>query len=482
MRRLIGLTIVAVALICFSVNPVWADRPFPQCEGFLTDFANVISTEYRKKLFISVGEMGTYFGVGVLIVTMPDIGGAELNDYANRLSKAWKLDSVNEYGRAVLIFVTVKERKISIVTGYGIKGVLPDALVTEIIHRDMTPCFKENHFGEGLLHGIVAISHIVAKEAAPVPLQKQAVTSQETAPSLPVKGSVQKLPDGWYQIPFVTDDATGTVFWLHAPDPQLSCGSSMPATEVFGVAPKSVSFLDDQQSRRLILAGGLPLVQWAVQRCGGAPWADVWIMHQDYQLLRGQPRQNPMTPWIYYRDLQQHFCIGPIAVNGRVFYEYQASKISLGNIINFVQQANTQRQEIKAMAKKQTEVKKLLDTFLRKYEVGVWLDSKEMGSQFVSNPFQWKGKIIGLVGEFGGMLSEDSGFFAANPNLLGPVLIVMKKLPSARFTRTGDRFFLAGRVQGMSQVQLPGLFGNMNVNAPELSFVGAEPAPSSMPR
>lgn len=296
----------------------------------------------------------------------------------------------------------------------------------------------------------------------------EVISAQETTSSIPITGKVQKLPDGWYQIPFVTDDATGTVFWLHAPDPQLSCGSSINATEVFGVAPKSVSFLDDQESRRLILAGGLPLVQWALQkRCNAAPWADVWIVYEDYQLLREKPKNSSY----YYRQLQQGFYIGPITVNGTVNYEFRNQKISLGNYINFVQQIETQRREIEATAKKQIETKKMLDAFLQKFKVDIWLASNEMISRLASNPFQWKGKIVGFEAEFGGMLSEDSGIF----DLGNFVLVIVKGLPSTQFTRSGEWFLLAGRVQGTSQTQLPFLG---NVSVPALSFIGAaKPVP-----
>ena len=67
----------------------------------------------------------------MVVVTMPDVGGAEYNDYANRLYSAWGIGKKGE-DKGVLIFVTIKERKMRIETGYGVEGILPDGLAGEV--------------------------------------------------------------------------------------------------------------------------------------------------------------------------------------------------------------------------------------------------------------------------------------------------------------------------------------------------------------
>jgi len=102
--------------------------------------------------------------VPVVVVTMSDIGGAEYNDYANRLYSAWGIGKKGQ-DKGVLVFVTIKERKMRIETGYGVEGILPDGLVGEIRDRYMTPYLKEDRFGEGILYGVAAISQVLAKDA-----------------------------------------------------------------------------------------------------------------------------------------------------------------------------------------------------------------------------------------------------------------------------------------------------------------------------
>ncbi|NQU12497.1 MAG: TPM domain-containing protein [Desulfobacteraceae bacterium] len=139
-----------------------AERPIPKPKGLVNDFANVIPPSYKQKIARVTAELLQKTGVPVVVVTMPDIGGAEYNDYANRLYRAWGIGKKGQ-DKGVLIFVTIKERKMRIETGYGVEGILPDGLVGEIRDRYMTPFLKENKFGEGLLNGTLAVAQVIAK-------------------------------------------------------------------------------------------------------------------------------------------------------------------------------------------------------------------------------------------------------------------------------------------------------------------------------
>ena len=158
---------LSIALILFLLLPLvsaQAERPFPKPKGLVNDFANVIPSSYEQKIQAITSELLRKTGTPVVVVTLPDIGGAEYNDYANRLYKAWGIGKKGE-DKGVLIFVTVKERKMRIETGYGVEGILPDGLVGEIRDQYMVPLLKKNKFGEGLLNGTIAVARIIAKDS-----------------------------------------------------------------------------------------------------------------------------------------------------------------------------------------------------------------------------------------------------------------------------------------------------------------------------
>jgi uncharacterized protein len=158
------LSTLVVLILALTVIPSWADRPIPKPQGLVNDFANVISASDRQRLTAITQELLRKTEVPVVVVTMPDIGGAEYNDYATRLFETWGIGKKGE-DKGVLIFVTVKERKMRIETGYGVEGILPDGLVGEIRDQYMTPFLRQNKFGEGLLNGTMAVAQVIAKDA-----------------------------------------------------------------------------------------------------------------------------------------------------------------------------------------------------------------------------------------------------------------------------------------------------------------------------
>lgn len=151
-------------LVAIDARTSLAEAPFPKPRGLVNDFANVIPDNYEQRIAGLAQELLQKTGIPIVVVTMPDIGGAEYNDYANRLYSAWGIGKKGE-DKGVLVFLTIKERKMRIETGYGVEGILPDGLVGEIRDRYMIPYLKDNRFGEGLLVGTTAIAQVIAKDA-----------------------------------------------------------------------------------------------------------------------------------------------------------------------------------------------------------------------------------------------------------------------------------------------------------------------------
>ena len=100
----------------------------------------------------------------IVVATMPSIEDNELNDYVNRLYQAWGIGKKGE-DKGALIFLTIKERKIRIETGYGVEGILPDGLTGEIMDRYAIPNFKAGDYGKGLYETMIAVATVVARDA-----------------------------------------------------------------------------------------------------------------------------------------------------------------------------------------------------------------------------------------------------------------------------------------------------------------------------
>lgn len=150
------------AFLFFIINQANAAVSFPEKRGLVNDFANVIDPAFEEKINAVTSELLTKTEIPVVVVTMPDIGENEYNDYANRLYENWGIGKKG-VDKGVLIFITVKERKMRIEVGYGLEGVITDGTAGEIRDRYMTPYLTQDKYGEGILNGTAAVSLIIAK-------------------------------------------------------------------------------------------------------------------------------------------------------------------------------------------------------------------------------------------------------------------------------------------------------------------------------
>lgn len=128
------------------------------------DFAEVITPPYEKRIGNIAKELADKTGVALVLVTMHEHGGVDPNEYAHRLYNERGLGKTGE-DRGVLILVSVREQKMRIRTGTGLKAILPPRQIGEIQDRFAAPLLKQNNYDDGLLNAVVAIAKIIAKQS-----------------------------------------------------------------------------------------------------------------------------------------------------------------------------------------------------------------------------------------------------------------------------------------------------------------------------
>jgi uncharacterized protein len=163
--KILSLLVVALLMLLTTGNVFAADK-YPAPRGTaVNDFANVIDAENAAKIDALAREVLEKTGTAVVVATVETIGENEdYTMYANGLYQAWGIGKKGE-DKGVLIFLTVKERKIRIETGYGVEGILPDGLVGEILDKYVVPFLKEGNYGKGLYNAMYACSAYIAKDA-----------------------------------------------------------------------------------------------------------------------------------------------------------------------------------------------------------------------------------------------------------------------------------------------------------------------------
>ncbi|MFC6979057.1 TPM domain-containing protein [Microbulbifer taiwanensis] len=166
-RRLVALTLALTALLC--ALGALADVQFP-LSGRVVDRAGLLSpqTEYKLTELMQQHEKTTSNQLAV--VTLPDLQGLTIEEYGYQLGREWKLGQKGKDNGALLI-VAPNERKLRIEVGYGLEGVLTDALSANIIHTKILPRFKAGDFDGGVTAGVQSMIAAIGDEYVAEPTE-----------------------------------------------------------------------------------------------------------------------------------------------------------------------------------------------------------------------------------------------------------------------------------------------------------------------
>ncbi len=157
MRRQLKIGfLLGILLSFYSTSLLYALKVPPRPDGYVTDKAGVLSVQAREKLEAFLHDFENKTSNQVIVVTFPSLEGESLEDFSMRLGEIWK---VGQKGRdnGVMLLVFKNDRKMRIEVGYGLEGVLPDALAGRILNEVAVPYFKKGDYENGILEGVTAI-------------------------------------------------------------------------------------------------------------------------------------------------------------------------------------------------------------------------------------------------------------------------------------------------------------------------------------
>ncbi len=130
------------------------DFPAPmQPKRVVNDFTNLLSRQDQARLENKLRKFNDTTSTQIAIVTVPSLHGYAPNDYAQRLAEQWGIGQKGK-DNGILVLVKPKSRdengQVAIAVGYGLEGVVPDAIASRIIRNEIIPEFQNNRYYEGL--------------------------------------------------------------------------------------------------------------------------------------------------------------------------------------------------------------------------------------------------------------------------------------------------------------------------------------------
>ena len=165
MLRAIALFVAALCLVVG--NPAVAQE-FPKLTGRIVDQADLLTPEQEASLTTELAGLETQSNRQLFVATIKDLQGYEISDYGYRLGRSWAIGQdgkgESEKDNGVILIVAPNERKMRIEVGYGLEGVLTDALSSVIIQQDILPRFRDKDFPGGIAAGDAVIERGDAHE------------------------------------------------------------------------------------------------------------------------------------------------------------------------------------------------------------------------------------------------------------------------------------------------------------------------------
>jgi uncharacterized protein len=124
----------------------------PKSNTLVTDFTGTLSASDRQQLEQKLVAFDDSSSTQIAVVVMKSTGDYDINDYGYKLGRAWGIGKKGK-NNGILVLVAMGDRKVSIQTGYGAEGALPDVITHDIIQNDIMPRFKTGDYYGGLNAG-----------------------------------------------------------------------------------------------------------------------------------------------------------------------------------------------------------------------------------------------------------------------------------------------------------------------------------------
>ncbi|MET0364680.1 MAG: TPM domain-containing protein [Sphingobium sp.] len=154
--------LLSLALLCVALaTPALLHaQAFPKLTGRVVDAANLFDPAQEQALDARLAALEKDSGRQVVVATLPDLQGRDIADYGYRLGRAWGIGEKGKNNGALLI-VAPNERRVRIEVGYGLEGVLTDAMSALIINNAITPRFKAGDYPGGINAGVEEIGALL---------------------------------------------------------------------------------------------------------------------------------------------------------------------------------------------------------------------------------------------------------------------------------------------------------------------------------
>lgn len=137
------------------------DKPVEQTSVY--DYINLLSSSQKSSLEQKLMRYADSTSTQIVVAIISSTEGENINFLGAQWGEKWGIGQANK-DNGVLILLAKDDRRIAINTGYGVEGLLTDAMSKRIIESVIIPEFKAGSYYKGLDSGVNAIFQVLNGE------------------------------------------------------------------------------------------------------------------------------------------------------------------------------------------------------------------------------------------------------------------------------------------------------------------------------
>lgn len=171
--RFFGLIVIVAGLLASGWQKA-AKTPELSPQGYVSDFAGVISADTKKQIETLCGEVDQKAHAQIAVVTVTSLKGESVEQFTVDLAMGWGIGPKGN-SRGVLILLAPTEHKYRIEVGYGLEPILPDGKVGSF-GREAVPLLQSGDYSGAVMllarrvaETIAADQHVTLESLASIP-------------------------------------------------------------------------------------------------------------------------------------------------------------------------------------------------------------------------------------------------------------------------------------------------------------------------
>ena len=177
MKRFISLLALFIAIYTVAIAKPYTINEVPNVQladrhRYISNPDNLLSAEAVRAIDLACDSLRTKGIAQIAVVVVNDIASEDVFTFAHELFSSWGVGS-GKSDNGLGIILVLDKREIRFVTGYGLEGVLPDAICKRIQQRYMVAHLGQGDYDKGMVDGVAAVASLLSSGELPASAEEE---------------------------------------------------------------------------------------------------------------------------------------------------------------------------------------------------------------------------------------------------------------------------------------------------------------------